>query len=153
MALVDEVPRFSKSPIVWASMAESPHPEVREKLLDELAAQARAQPAERRISGAKVADAALAQLWATTLLAIHRGGRAKPKALLSMAQSLVKEPARAESVVPLMRIALRSVRPAERRSALAAITRAAQAHVEVRASVAKHLPELDLGAIDLEVMA
>ncbi len=153
MALVDEVPRFSKSPIVWASMAESPHPEVREKLLDELAAQARAQPAERRISGAKVTDASLAQLWATTLLAIHRGGRAKPKALLSMAQALVTEPARAESVVPLMRIALRSVRPAERRTALAAITRAAQTHEEVRAAVTKHLPELDLGAIDVEVVA
>ena len=153
MALVDEVPRFAKSPVVWASMAESPHPEVREKLLDELATQARAQPAERRTSSAKVDDAALAQLWATTLLAIHRGGRAKPKALLSMAQALVTEPTRAESLVPLMRIALRSVRPAERRSALAAIARAAQAHAEVRASVAKHLPELDLGSIEAEVVA
>jgi hypothetical protein len=100
-----------------------------------------------------VGDAALARLWSTTLLSIHRGGRAKPKALATMAAELVRDPTRAEAIVPLMRIALRSVRPAERRPALAAIARAAQAHVEVRVAVGRHLPELELGRIDVEVIA
>ncbi len=144
MALVREVPRFAKSAVVWASMAESPHPEVREKLLDELAS---------RAEGPRVPEASLARVWSTTLLSIHRGGRAKPKALRAIAEALVDEPARAEELVPLMRIALRSVRPAERRSALAAIAQAAQAHAEVRSAVRRHLPELELGAIDVEVIA
>ncbi|NUP11441.1 MAG: hypothetical protein HOW73_35800 [Polyangiaceae bacterium] len=153
MSLLDEVPRFSKSPVVWASMAESPHNDVREKLVGELFARATQIPRPVHPDGPKLDEGALARLWSTTLLSIHRGGRAKPKALLAMAQTLVEHPARAEDIVPLLRIALRSVRPSERRAALGAVTRAAQASADVRAALSRHLPELDLGSIDTEVVA
>ncbi len=153
LTLVDEVDRFSKSPVVWASMAESPHTDVREKLLSELFTRANEVPQAKHPTGPSVEDAALARLWSTTLLSIHRGGRAKPKALATIARTLVDHPTRAEALVPLLRIALRSVRPAERRPALAAVIRAAQASVEVRVAVSQHLPELALGAIDVEVIA
>ncbi len=153
MTLVDQTPRFAKSPVVWASMAESPHADVRDKLLGALYAQATENPPPAHPDGPKVDDDALARLWSTTLLSIHRGGRAKPKALATMAAALEREPARAEAIVPLMRVALRSVRLTERRAALAAIARAAQAHVEVRVAVGRHLPELSLGNIDVEVVA
>lgn len=153
MTLVDDNERFAKSPVVWASMAESPHADVRDKLLGALYEQATENPPAAHPDGPKVADAALARLWSTTLLSIHRGGRAKPKALATMAAALERDPWRAEAIVPLMRIALRSVRATERRAALAAITRAAQAHVEVKVAASRHFPELSLGAIDVEVIA
>ncbi|NUO47751.1 MAG: hypothetical protein HOV80_02720 [Polyangiaceae bacterium] len=153
MTLLDQSDRFAKSPVVWASMAESPHADVRDKLLGALYAQATETPPPAHPDGPKVDDAALARLWSTTLLSIHRGSRVKPKALATMAAALEREPSRAEAIVPLMRIALRSVRPTERRAALAAIARAAQAHVEVRVAASRHLPELSLGAIDVEVIA
>ncbi len=153
LALVNDVERFSKSPVVWASMAESPHADVREKLLSELFTRANEVPAPKHPDGPKLDDAALARVWSTTLLSIHRGGRAKPKALATIARTLVEHPTRAEALVPLLRVALRSVRPAERRPALAAIIRAAQANVEVRVAVSRHLPELELGSIDVEVSA
>lgn len=153
MKLLDETARFAKSPVVWASMAESSHADVRDKLLGALYAQANQTPPPAHPDSPKVDDAALARLWSTTLLSIHRGGRAKPKALATMAAALERDPSRAEAIVPLMRIALRSVRPTERRAGLAAIARAAQAHVEVRVAASRHLPELTLGAIDVEVIA
>ena len=50
------------------------------------------------------------------------------------------------ALLPLLAIALRSVRPAERRAALAALCRAAFVHQDLRRSIEDKLPELELFA-------
>lgn len=144
LSLVSEVERFRHSPLVWAAMAESPHADVRDKVVLELEA--------RHKAARLLADKQLAQLWATTLLDIRRA-KLKPRALGVMGASLFAHPERADDLLPLLRIALRSLRPPERRPALAALMRAAHAHPSVRSAIRKHLPELELGAIDREVSA
>lgn len=144
LVLVAEVERFRASPVVWAAMAESPHTDVRDKLV--LALDRRGETARR------ISDQQLAQLWATTLLDIRRA-KVKPRALAAMGASLLAQPERADEVLPLLRIALRSLRAPERRPALAALMRAAHAHPSVRVAARRHLPELDLGAIEREVVA
>ena len=46
-----------------------------------------------------------------------------------------------------MAAAIRSVRPPEARGGLAAVVAAVEARPELRAALARHLPELDLGPL------
>ena len=63
-----------------------------------------------------------------------------------IAERLIERPSEADAVMPLVGVALRSVREAERRPAIAAIARAAFAKASVRDAVTKHLPELELAS-------
>ena len=84
-------------------------------------------------------------MWATTLLAVHRGGRAKRAALNQIADRIMRAvQAEAEALLPLLAIALRSVRAPEQRTALAAVARAAIREPALRGAVARALPELKL---------
>lgn len=144
LVLVSEVERFRRSPVVWAAMAESPHADVRDKLVVELDGNEKA--------AGRLPDKQLAHLWSTTLLDIRRA-KLKPRALSAMGSSLLSNPERADDLLPLVRIALRSLRAPERRPSLAALMRAAHAHPSVRLAARKHLPELDLGPMEREVIA
>jgi hypothetical protein len=93
--------------------------------------------------------AALRRVWATSLLAIHRGGRAKQRVVLQVADRIVKRPEDAEDLLPLLGIALRSVRAPERRAGLAAIARAAFRRPDLRAAIERRLPELRLKGLEV----
>jgi hypothetical protein len=80
------------------------------------------------------------------LLSINRGSRAKPRALTQLAERCVSHPDDASRLLPLLRVALRSVRAPERRAAIAVLTRAVLARPELRALVQRELPELVLGS-------
>jgi hypothetical protein len=133
LTLAAEHLRFGESPALWTAMAESPHADVRAFLVAHLR--------ERQSS---FEPGSLRAVWATTLLAVHRGGRAKRGALMQVADRAARTPAEAESLVPLLGVALRSVRAPERRAALAAIARAAMIEPRLRAAIARLLPELSL---------
>jgi hypothetical protein len=75
---------------------------------------------------------------------VHRGGRAKRGALNQIADRIARRPAEAEALLPLLAIALRSVRAPEQRTALAAVARAAIREPALRGAVARALPELKL---------
>jgi hypothetical protein len=68
-----------------------------------------------------------------------------------VAEQIVREPGEADGLLPLLAIALRSVRAPERRGALAALARAAYRTPSLRAALATRLPELTL--FDEEVPA
>jgi hypothetical protein len=119
--------------MLWGALAESPYPDVRDFLVKHLAARAGSLSSE-----------ALRGVWATTLLAVHRGGRAKKKALDQIADRVAKTPSEAHELLPLLAIALRSVRAPERRTALAAIARAAHREPKLHAAIARYLPELTI---------
>ena len=85
-------------------------------------------------------------IWARTLLSVRNGGRAKQAALRQLATVTLDQPdlrSRREAL-PLLAIALRSVRERERRSALVAVARIVHARPELAADVARAIPELTL---------
>jgi hypothetical protein len=137
LPVVEAEPRFEKSPILWSALAESPHDEVRMYLVQHL---------EARLD--RLVPSSIEHVWATALLAVHRGGRAKQRVIKQVSDELIKEPNRAESLAPILRVALRSVRVPERRSALAAVARAAFEKPELRTALAQHFPELSLPSED-----
>ncbi|HEU5076761.1 MAG TPA: hypothetical protein VFU02_21375, partial [Polyangiaceae bacterium] len=86
----------------------------------------------------------LRHVWATALLAVRRGGRTKQRAVSLVARSLGRDPAKSAELLPLLGVLLRSVRPPERRAAIAAIAEAVFRHPELRPSVEAALPDLTL---------
>jgi hypothetical protein len=131
LRLMDE--RFKDETTLWAALSESPYDDVRGRLVVRLK------------EWEKVLDReALLRVWATSLLAIHRGGKAKRQVVKQLAERIVSAPAEAEALLPLLGIALRSVRAPERRGALAALGRAAHRAPQLRAAIASRLPELKL---------
>jgi hypothetical protein len=133
LALFKATPRFRDSTLLWAALSESPYDDVRAFLIRHL----------KEREGA-FEPSTLRHLYRATLLAVHRGSRDKRAALRQLADRIAGRPDEAASLLPLLRIALRSVRAPERRAALCAVTRAAYKTPELRAAIARELPELRL---------
>jgi hypothetical protein len=133
VTLMRESERFRDEIALWQAMSESPYGDVQEWFVRHLSRRAEALGGD-----------VLRHVWATALLAIHRGGRAKRQVVNDVADRVIAHPGEADALLPLLSIALRSVRPPERRSALAALCRAAFHAPSLRASIARGLPELKL---------
>jgi hypothetical protein len=122
-------------PLLHARLLESPYDDIRLPLIDSLQGRS-------KLPGLSPAD--LTSLWTGALLNIHRGGRHKLKALSQLTAATVENPTLAPTLLPLIGIALRSVRAPEMRHALAAIVRLLDDHPDLAAAVQEHLPELTL---------
>ena len=133
LGLFPRCPRFRDSTVLWAALSESPYDDVRAFLVKHLK--------EREST---FAPETLRHLWVTILLGVHRGGKSKRAALRQIAERVARRPADAGSLLPLLGLALRSVRPPERRTALAAVARAAFLEPALRAAIARDLPEISL---------
>jgi len=131
MGLMARDPRFRDAPLLWTALTESPYDDVRAFLVRHL---------EDR--GASVSEGSLRHVWATVLLGIHRGSRSKRRALSQVAARVARHPDQAESLLPLLGIALRSVRPPERLAALAAVASAAARTPALLDALARTLPEI-----------
>lgn len=105
--------RFAAEPALWFALIESPYDDVRALVL--------AQVERWR---AEAAPQTVRHLWATAVAAVHRGSAAKARAARQIAERLVTHPDEAEALLPILGLALRSVRPAERALALGALARA-----------------------------
>jgi hypothetical protein len=123
--------RFCDEPLLWAALAESPYAEVRAFLLGHLALRADA-----------LEPGSLRHLWASVLLSVHRGSRAKQKAITQVARAVADDPTRSDDLLPLLAVALRSVRAPERRGALAAVVQAMAKNPALATAVRRHVPEL-----------
>ncbi len=124
---------------LWARLTETPFDDVRIRMVDELS---------RRVQGRLHEGALLRQdlthVWATVLLAVHRGGRAKLEALRQISQRIAQHPDEAERLIPVLAVAIRSVRMPEARAGLSGILSAVTARPELEPTLAKWLPELRL---------
>jgi hypothetical protein len=122
---------------LWSRLIETPYDDVRFQVVGEL---------ERRsnLPGASVDQVMI--IWTAVLLNIHRGGRAKLTALRQISRSIADDPARAEPLIPVLAVAIRSVRMPEVRTGLSAIVVAVEAHPPLADAVAKYLPEMQLSA-------
>ena len=116
---------------MWFALTESPYPDVRAFVL-----------AHARAWQAQAAPSTLAHVWTSALLAVHGGGVAKRRVPRAIAERIVGHPEEASALLPVLGLALRSVRPAERASALAALTAAVRRDPGLRALAGDHLPEV-----------
>ncbi len=140
-ALLEGTQRFRDSIVLWAALAESPHADARAFLLTLLA--------RRRLAleASLLGEKSLHHLWATTLLEVNRGSRAKQRALTQLGQRIESQPQQADALLPLLVLALRSVRETERRGALCSLVRAATRQPEVRAAIARHAPDITIAEV------
>jgi hypothetical protein len=125
---------------LWAKLIESPYDDVRLSIVGHLNEFAEIDTALRVL----LARAPLETVWATVLLNIHRGNRAKRLAAGQVAEAIERDPARAPQLLPLLAVAARSIRAPEFRSGLAAVVRAATNRPELADQVSRHFPELNL---------
>ncbi|MBI3185274.1 MAG: hypothetical protein HYZ28_24310 [Myxococcales bacterium] len=131
LGLMDKDTRFGESTLLWTAMAESPHDDVRQRLVASLSAREHAYE-----------PGSLRQVWVSSLLSVHRGGKVKRAVAQQVASRIARKPEEAEKLLPLLGHALRSIRPPDRRSALACLSSAAFHRPELRAAIGKALPEL-----------
>lgn len=135
--LTKESPGWN-DPTLWSRLLETPYDDVRLKLVAAL---------EQRTKLPGIGTETLSSLWAPVLLAVHRGGRAKLTALRQISQALRDNPQAAEPLLPVLAVALRSVRGPEARHGLAAIVAAVEARPDLEPLLKKHLPELSLAEV------
>jgi hypothetical protein len=139
IAYVGKKPPGADGVALWFALLESPYDDVRALVVKSAETwQKDAGPDE------------IEHLASTVLLAVHRGAKTKQSMLRRIADRAVERPADAHRLLPVLSVALRSVRPPERAGALTAIARAAVASDELRAAVAQHLPDL---AVSTQVSA
>ena len=119
--------------MLWSRLVETPYDDLRLKVVDYL---------ERRVKLPGTEAERLQSVWRSVLLGVHRGGRQKAKAVRQIAQAIVEDPARGETLLPVLAVAVRSVRGPEARAGLAAVVSAVEARPQLVEAVRRHLPEL-----------
>jgi hypothetical protein len=128
---------------LWQRLLESPYDDVRLALTNDLDARLESAKGEAAVDLALALDAdRLRLLWASVLLNVHRGSRAKPRVVEQVAHRLGRRPDEAGSLLPLLAVGLRSLRATERRAALAAVVRLVEERPEWLPAVRQSLPEL-----------
>jgi hypothetical protein len=122
-------------PVLWSRLTETPFDDLRLRLVDHL---------EKRSALPVAKSNEMTSLWCSVLLGVHRGGRQKAKAVRQVGAAIQEDPTRAETLLPVLAVALRSVRLPEARAGLAAVVSAVEARPEIADLVKKNLPELQL---------
>jgi hypothetical protein len=120
-------------PALWSRLIETPYDDVRFHVVDAL---------QRRVTLPGAADEQVAFVWTSVLLGVHRGGRAKLAALRQISRAIADDPARAEPLLPVLAVAIRSVRLPEVRTGMSALVAAVEKHPPLADAIARHLPEL-----------
>ena len=124
-------------PELWSRLVETPYDDVRLRLVRAL---------EQRTRAPKLGNEHLSTVWCAVLLGIHRGGRHKLIALHQISRTIREHPEAAELLLPVLAVAIRSVRPPEARAGLAAVVAAVEARPQLTSVVARVLPELEFVA-------
>jgi hypothetical protein len=138
-----EDPRARDDTMLWQRLLESPYDDVRLALVAELetrvATRERALADELPLDGA---GALVSFLWASVLLNIYRGGRAKPVVVRQLVRRIEDHPEELPRLMPLLAVALRSVRGPEWRAGLAAVVQLAEGRAEDAGLIHQAFPEL-----------
>jgi hypothetical protein len=120
---------------LWSRLAETPYDDMRLRVVDYLQKQT-------TLPGTDAGK--LENIWRSVLLGVHRGGRQKAKAVQQIAQAISADPAQSESLLPVLAVAVRSVRGPESRAGLAAVVSLIEARPQLTEAVRRILPELKL---------
>jgi hypothetical protein len=126
---------------LWQRLLESPHDDVRLALAADLEARLAKAGGALDLSTALDPDR-LRLLWASILLNVRRGGRVKPRVVEQVARRLVHRPEEAERLLPLLGVAVRSLRGPERNAALVAVVHLVEHRPDAAPLVQDTFPEL-----------
>lgn len=128
---------------VWQRLFESPYDDVRMPLISYLENRfARRTPA---LPGHVPLDAEQVRLlWATVLLNIERGNRTKPVVVGQIVRRLRDRPEDAAVLLPILKIALRSIRGPEWRAGLAGVIQLVERQPQLQNLLQQSIPELEL---------
>lgn len=119
-------------PVLFCRLLETPYDELKLRVIDLL--ERRNLPGEAR--------GGLTAVWTAVLLGVHRGGRQKLAAVRQLAAAVRESPQRADDLVPVLAVAVRSIRKPESRAALAAVVGSTLAEPALADAVQRLLPEL-----------
>lgn len=120
-------------PALWFALTESPYEDVRRVVVGN---------AKRWRDEAP--KATLRHVWSTAMLDVHRGSATKRRVPRQIAERIASHPDEAPELLPILRLALRSVRAPERATAIAALARALHADASLRALAREMIPELEV---------
>ena len=137
---LEDDPRTCENVLLWQRLLESPYDDVRLRLAASL--EERVQARTPSVDGDKLDAELLRFLWASVLLNIHRGGRTKPQVVTQMVRRLQRKPDEAKALLPILAVALRSVRGPEWRAGLAGVVGLVQRRPDLAAAVNQMFPEL-----------
>ena len=126
----------AQDPVLFCRLLETPFEDLRLRVVERLE--------HHKVPGE--AKTGLLPVWTAVLLGVHRGGRQKLKATRQLAAALVADPSLADSLLPVLAAAVRSIRKPEARAGLAAIATSLAVRPELADLVAQHLPELQVVA-------
>jgi hypothetical protein len=118
--------------VLWSRLIETPFDDVRLRLVDCL---------QHRTTLHDVDVNSLNHLWCSVLLGVHRGGRAKLKAMQQIQAAILRDSRHATKLLPVLSVAARSLRAPERRGAIAAMASLRNGNPELEAAIRSHLPE------------
>jgi hypothetical protein len=125
--------RGHNDPALWARLIETPFDDIQLRVVECLHRRSRLPGTETD---------ALAPVWCAVILGVHRGGRTKLKAVRQLQTAILNCPARAAELIPVLAVAIRSLRAPERRSALAAVASIVVQNADLQAEIQRLLPEL-----------
>lgn len=120
-------------PTIWHRLVESPYDDVRGPLVAALS---------ERAAGADPDTVRL--LWATVLLNVARGGRHKPGVVNQVVARLAEHPDEAGRLVPLLAVAVRSLRKTEFRAGLTGVVWLTENKPDLMPAIRERFPELEL---------
>jgi hypothetical protein len=135
-------PRAANDVSLWQRLLESPYDDIRLQLVEHLEQNTR--HAAITIDRSQFNPELIRFLWASVLLNIHRGNRHKPLVVSQIVGRLAKRPQEAAELLPILSVALRSIRGPEFRAGLAGVVRLLETSPELSGAVKSSFPELQV---------
>jgi hypothetical protein len=136
-------PRAHQDFLLWQRLLESPYDDLRLCLVEMLEDTVTRQ-SPVAVDRGRLDPELVRLLWASVLLNIHRGGRSKPRVVGQIVSRLDRHPAEAPQLLPILAVALRSLRGPEWRAGLTGVVRLLEHRPELAPAVQEAFPELSV---------
>ncbi len=127
---------------IWQKMLESPYDNIRLPMIDYLEQQLTLAPVEEEANVEVFDPIHIRYLWASVLLNVQRGARNKPKVVRQLLDRLEQRPGELKQLLPLLTVALRSLRGPEFRAGLVGLVNYQRRHPEAAPAIEALVPEL-----------
>ena len=124
---------------LWSMLVETPFDDVKLPMVELL---------HRRCQHADGETDRWAPVWVAVILGVNRGGRTKPKALDQLAAAIIRDSHTSADLLPVVALAIRSIRNTEMRSGLASLAKILDAHPELSSEIQQAIPELEFAATE-----
>jgi hypothetical protein len=128
-------PPTPEDPVLWCRLLETPYDDLRLAIVDHL---------QHKSSLPGTSSKDLTPIWTAVLVGVHRGGRQKQKAIDQIARAIVSRGEQSDQLVPVLTVAVRSIRKPEMRAGLAAIASIVDHRPDLEPLITRELPELTL---------